>query len=154
MDWFWWGAYTWFERNAVLIAGIEFLLIVVGGPGRMIFWWVMERSRRHTERQRQRELMNELRLVEAEAERRHQELMDLRSVLSQLEMKPLGDSARVGALPDGTNIVETSNGQIRLALPVYISASFKAASPSMHAEVEGGQFVEPEPARLTRSSND
>ena len=55
------------------------------------------------------------------AEQRHQELIDIRSVLNSIKMEPLGNAGRVGRLPDGTNIVETAKGQVLLALPVRIS---------------------------------
>ena len=55
----------------------------------------------------------------------NQEIRDIRLVVSDLQMEPLGtDGTKYARLPDGTNIVEMPNGQIRLALPVRLSAAF------------------------------
>ncbi len=104
-----WTAVEWFERNAVTIAALEFAILVICGPGKMIFDWLRYRS-----------LMREQRRIESEAKQRHQELIDIRAVMARIEMKPLGDKARYGKLPEGTNIVETKEGQVLLALPVRL----------------------------------
>ena len=123
MEWLLSEAYPWFVRNAAFIAGIEFAILVIFGPGKMILTCLMNRRLRKAS-DRVEALFQQAEASEANADRRHQELVDLRSVLTKVDMKPLGDSARVGRLPDGTNIVEMPNGQIRLALPVRLSAAF------------------------------
>ena len=123
MEWLYSEAYPWFVRNAAFIAGIEFAILVIFGPGKMLLTYLMNRRLRKTA-DRVEALFQKAESSEANADRRHQELVDLRSVLAKVDMEPLGDSARVGRLPDGTNIVEMPNGQIRLALPVRLSAAF------------------------------
>ncbi len=112
------AAFNLFERNAVIIAGLEFVVLLACWPGKMIFDWLRHRrTRTHASRLHQ-QLERQLQEAEKAAAARHHELVDLRSVLNRVEMKPLGDSARVGQLPDGTNIVEAASGQIRLSLPI------------------------------------
>ena len=126
-------AYQWFVRNAAFIAGIESAILVILGPGKMFLTYLMNRRLRKTSA-----LIEELyqkTASEANADRRHQELVDLRSVLAKVDMEPLGDSARVGRLPNGTNIVEMPNGQIRLALPVRLEANMISGVASMSAAV-------------------
>ena len=139
MEWLYYEAKQWFVRNAALIAGIESALIVIYEPSKMLMTYFMNRRRmKATARdaaQLEALLSQRLEASEANAARRHQELVDLRSVLAKVAMEPLGDSARVGRLPDGTNIVEMPNGQIRLALPVRLSAAFSAAPASFSATV-------------------
>ena len=119
MEWLYSEAYPWLVRNAPFIAGIEFAILVIFGPGKMLLTYWMNRRLLKA-------LLQKADSSEANADRRHQELVDMQSVLAKVDMKPLGDSARVGRLPDGTNIVEMPNGQIRLALPVRLSAAFSA----------------------------
>ena len=122
MEWLNSEAYPWFVRHAAFIAGIEFAILVISWPGKMIVTYLMNRRNRKTAN-RIEELYQKTESSEANADRRHQELVDLRSVLAKVDMEPLGDSARVGRLPERTNIVEMPNGQIRLALPVRLEAA-------------------------------
>lgn len=116
MEWFLSEAYPWFERNATVIAAIEFGILIASAPAAMIGWWLMRRTlRRRFER------------VEERADVRHRELLDLRTVLNRVTMRPLNDGGRVGRLPNLTNIVEMPDGQIRLALPVRMAADFEGA---------------------------
>ena len=116
MEWFLTEAYPWFERNATVIAAIEFVILIVSAPAAMIGWWLMGRTvRRRFEK------------VEERAEVRHRELLDLRTVLGRVKMKPLNNGGRVGRLPNLTNIVEMPDGQIRLALPVRMAVDFVTA---------------------------
>jgi len=116
MEWFLSEAYPWFERNATVIALIEFAILIVSAPVTTIGWWRMRRTLRR-------------RFEEAEerADVRHREVLDLRSVLGRVKMRPLNDGGRVGRLPNLTNIVEMPDGQIRLALPVRLAVDFEAA---------------------------
>lgn len=116
MEWFLSEAYPWFERNATVIAAIEFVILIISAPATTIGWWLMGRTvRRHFEK------------VEERADVRHRELLDLRSVLGRVKMKPRRDGRRVGQLPNLTNIVEMPDGQILLALPVRMVVDFVAA---------------------------
>ena len=63
-----------------------------------------------------------------EIDRMVRESMQLREVLGKLNTTPLGDSGhRYAELPQGTNIVKLADGQIKLALPVRLSAQFIGA---------------------------
>lgn len=116
MEWFLSETYPWFERNATVIAAIEFAILIASAPVATIGWWLMRRMvRRRFEK------------VEERAGVRHREVLDLRSVLSRVKMRPLNDGGRVGRLPNLTNIVEMPDGQIRLALPVRLAADLEVA---------------------------
>lgn len=141
MDWLLGDAYLWFGRNATLIAGIEFAIIVIFGPGKMILTYLMNRKIRKTANS-VAELLQRSEANETNAERRHRELIDIRSALNKVDMKPLGDSARVGRLPEGTNIVEMPSGEVRLALPIRLSG---AVEGGLQVGVSGAVTLGPLP---------
>ena len=62
----------------------------------------------------------------------NQEIRDIRQVVNDLPMEPLGeDGTTYARLPDGANVVQLPDGTIRLALPVRIFASPRSGVPTV-----------------------
>ena len=53
------------------------------------------------------------------------DIRDLKTAVSRLPQKPLGEGHTYAELPSHTNIVTMADGSIRLALPIPVSATFE-----------------------------
>ena len=79
--------------------------------------------------------IQEVREARERIESRGIELDDMKTRVSSLPHVRLSDTATYAELPNGTRVVTLADGSIRLALPVRISATLAAGSPSMSVKL-------------------